>query len=153
MEGEVHVYIPLSENLPPVANSFERTLPTGLAVIPGIINGNTDPNNNIHYTDGFIMVDFPEHLGIYTFSDGTLTVDPTEVGESSMFLITYQLCDLAGACSGNATIELDYTDKIGPNPPVVVHTPVPTPVFIYYYPIDFFDSSTSSSSALSASLL
>merc|ERR1711943_61473 len=165
------IAIPLSVNLPPVAQDFDIEVTRSMLqqnpliiFVHDIINSNTDPNNNIDITDGFIMDSFPSAFGSYSFDDGTLAVFPSDEVPDD-FIITYHLCDLGGLCSSFATISFDFPD-VDPAPPVpipvtpvvtpvivVVTTPVPTPVIVYVFEDDEFgvglyDSTSSDASSL-----
>ena len=147
--SDLNIFIPLSNNLPPSADNFNVQFPSGsnAVTIPGLIDGTTDPNNNIDLTRGFQMVSFPASAGTYSFQNGALTITPLSA-QPAGFVFTYQLCDLERLCSPVASVGVSYTSTIAgnasPSPapfatarptfvPVILTTPVPTPIIVYIF--------------------
>merc|ERR1712063_115722 len=94
--------------------------------------GKTDPNNNIHLTNGFEMLQFPDELATWRFQGGALEIVRNSLSDEPLTIV-YRLCDSSALCSDPAVISVDYASRSivapqAPAPIVYVVTPVPTPV-------------------------
>merc|ERR1712063_228986 len=89
--------------------------------------GKTDPNNNIHLTNGFEMLQFPDELATWRFQEGALEIVRNSLSDEPLTIV-YRLCDSSALCSDPAVISVDYASRsiVAPLP-----TPVPFPVRIY----------------------
>lgn len=117
-----HIQIPLSNNLPPIAQDLTVTAFFGDAVTIVVINEATDPNNNIDVNSAIHIIRSPTE-GTTQTSNGAVFYFPTHAKSTftSIVDMKYKICDLADACSNEATITINFLPK------PITTTPVPVP--------------------------
>merc|ERR1712137_1030135 len=152
-EGTVD--LPLSRNMRPTAENIHLTVSPDRSIIrvADLITMNTDANNNIHFTNGFEMLQFPDSLATWSFQDGSLQITRKDSSQDDPLNILYRLCDNSALCSapplsptGSAPVVVVLTTPV-PRPvatPVRIYVPAPHHESTLLYIEDDFDSDSES---------